>query len=277
MTCDVPFTPAISQLRETLKHGDLVVEGQLSGASNASLLCTIDRGDDSNAQNLRCVYKPRKGERPLWDFPSGTLSRREVLAAIAALMFDWDITPTTVWRDDGPFGPGMCQEWVEDDASQPAVAILAPEKVPIGWRVIVEGRSFDGCEVVLAHENSIDLQRMAIFDLVINNADRKGGHILRRTDGRLTGIDHGLSFHEEAKLRTVLWGWSGETIPTEVMTGLERMTEHISHQCELREQLRSNLSAREFTAFERRLSVVVMGREFPHSSMLDPALPWPPM
>jgi uncharacterized repeat protein (TIGR03843 family) len=223
------------------------------------------------------VYKPRKGERPLWDFPSGTLSRREVLAASAAHMLGWHITPTTVWRDDGPFGPGMCQEWVDDNTNRPAVAVLAPESVPVGWHVIVEGRSFDGSDVVLAHENSIDLQRITVFDLVINNADRKGGHILRRTDGRLTGIDHGLSFHEEGKLRTILWGWSGEAIPTEVVAGLERMADHVSHRCESSEQLRNNLSAREFAAFEHRLNDVLQTREYPHPSTLDPALPWPPM
>jgi len=277
MTCDAQFTPAMSHLREALQHGDLTVEGQLSGASNASLLCTVDRGADSDSRVLRCVYKPRKGERPLWDFPSGTLSRREVLAASAAHMLGWHITPTTVWRDDGPFGPGMCQEWVDDNTNRPAVAVLAPESVPVGWHVIVEGRSFDGSDVVLAHENSIDLQRITVFDLVINNADRKGGHILRRTDGRLTGIDHGLSFHEEGKLRTILWGWSGGAIPTEVVAGLERMADHVSHRCESSEQLRNNLSAREFAAFEHRLNDVLQTREYPHPSTLDPALPWPPM
>jgi uncharacterized repeat protein (TIGR03843 family) len=171
----------------------------------------------------------------------------------------------------------MCQEWIDDDTSAPAVDVFTPGTVPAGWHVIVEGRSYDGSEVILAHEDSLDLQRMAVFDLVINNADRKGGHILRLKDGHIMGIDHGLSFHEESKLRTVLWGWEGMAFPTDVLVGLHRMQEHLDHGCAMADELRRHLSVREFTALEERLTALLALPYYPQPLLSEPCLPWPPM
>jgi uncharacterized repeat protein (TIGR03843 family) len=266
-------------LVEVLKHGVLQIEGQLSGASNATLRCSASL--DGLPIPVTCVYKPVRGERPLWDFPSGTLGRREVAAGIIDAGLGWQVTPTTVWRDDGPLGAGMCQVWIEDDLQRPAVDVVAPDDLPPGWRVVVDAQTYSGDPVLLVHEDSLALQRIALFDLVVNNADRKGGHVLRASDGGLVGIDHGLTFHAEPKLRTVLWGWAGEAIPTDLLSDLRRLRQ-------LLPQLRSSgssdvtslsglLSRNEVLEMTERISRLLDEGCFPEPSDELPALPWPPM
>lgn len=262
-------------LERALASAELRVEGQLSGASNATLLCTLDAG--SAGRHLRCVYKPQRGERPLWDFPSGTLSRREVLTCLVDRELGWNLTPTTVWREIGPYGPGMCQEWIDDTPEDPAVDVCAPTDVPGGWRVVMEGQTYDGTDVVLVHEDSVELRRMAAFDLLINNADRKGGHILRTPKGRLRGIDHGLTFHDEPKVRTVLWGWSGQPFGDDMCAALESLLAALSDDTNIRRQCETYVSPREFAALTDRLKHLLESPVFPSPDPGYPSLPWPPM
>jgi len=176
-----------------LEHGAMEVHGRIAGSSNATLLvtCSLD-GDD-----LLAVYKPGRGERPLWDFPAG-LYRREVAAYVVSELAGWHLVPETVARTDGPFGPGSVQRFVPTDGvSHYFTLVEDPER----------------------HET---LRTVAAFDVVTNNADRKSGHILW-AEGRIWAIDHGLSFHCEEKLRTVIWDFAGTSLPPSVQADLERL------------------------------------------------------
>lgn len=229
---------------DLLRTGEIVVEGRLVDASNATLYCRVR----SDADDMVCIYKPRAGERPLWDFPTGTLSRREVAAYVVSELLGWDIVPPTVWRD-GPFGPGMVQEWIDVD---------------------------EGVDLVeLVQSDRSDLQRMAVFDVVINNSDRKGGHVLPTIDGRIFGIDHGVAFSIEDKVRTVLWQWEGDALPTDVVVDLERFAESLN-EVEVRDSLGGLLSGREVRALRRRVDRILAAGRHPGPSPDWPAIPWPP-
>ena len=176
---------------ELLRRGRLEIEGRLVDASNATLYCTATLDGVTTA----CVYKPVQGERPLWDFPDGTLAGREVGAYLVSEATGWGLVPPTVLRD-GPFGEGMCQLWVE----------------------VVD------CDLrELAMSDHEDLRRLALLDAVINNADRKGGHLLPTAEGRVLGVDHGVCFSTTDKLRTLLWQWAGEPLTPEGVHVLEQL------------------------------------------------------
>lgn len=258
-----------SDVRDVLEVGDLEIEGRLSGASNATLrgVASLDGVD------VVCVYKPRRGERPLWDFPSGSLGEREVASHLVSCAIGWDLVPLTVWRDDGPYGPGMCQRWIEaDDAADPVrVLDVAP---PGAWLTVAEGEGYDGGVVRLLHEDAVDLRRLALFDVLVNNADRKGGHALRDSSGRLFAIDHGLTFHEEGKLRTVLWGWAGHPIDPADLSDLESLAGRWS---DIAGELGLWLTAREVRSTGVRLEALVTSGSHPEPEGAWPALPWPAM
>jgi len=222
------------------------VAGRLVEASNATLYCTVTHGDRQAA----CVYKPVAGERPLWDFPDGTLAGRELAAYAISRAAGWNIVPPTVYRD-GPFGPGMCQLWIDSD---PSVDLLA----------LARSSSHGG------------LRAMAVFDAVINNADRKIGHLLPAPDGHLYGCDHGVSFAEEYKLRTVLWQWRGDSLPQDAMAALERLGAMLTGG-ELAAVLREWLTTDEITATRARIELLLRHRVYPHPPRDWPAIPWPPV
>jgi uncharacterized repeat protein (TIGR03843 family) len=228
-----------------LCEGELEVEGRLVVASNATLYCTIQRGTVSAA----CVYKPTAGERPLWDFPHGTLAGREVAAYAVSRAAGWDIVPPTVYRD-GPFGPGMCQLWIDADSSVDLVTLA---------------RSSD---------NQI-LRDMAVFDAVVNNADRKIGHLLPVSDGRLYGCDHGVCFGEEYKLRTVLWQWRGRKLPARAIDALDRLRTGLGSG-RLADELPQWLSPGEVEATQQRVDLLLQARVHPYPPEDWPAVPWPP-
>lgn len=262
-------------LEELLTHGNLLIEGQLSGASNATLLCLIQR---ENADTpVRCVYKPRRGERPLWDFPHGTLGRREVATHLLSQLLGWPSTPMTVWRDDGPLGAGMCQAWIDDDVTRPAVDVVIPTEVPENWKVVLEAQSYDGTDVMLVHEDSMDLKRMAVLDIITNNADRKGGHVLRSPMGAVQGIDHGLTFHVEPKLRTVLWGWSGDALDADLLGDLGMLESVLGEGAGDIDALGELLSRSEIAALILRTRELISTGCFPQPPDGYPSLPWPPM
>jgi uncharacterized repeat protein (TIGR03843 family) len=259
----------VIELARALAHGELEVLGRLPDASNVALLCEVVVA----GERRRCIYKPTAGERPLWDFPGAVLAGREVLAAEVARCFGWSLVPETVWREDGPAGAGMCQEWIEQVQDGP-VAVFPVGEVPAGWREVAEGSGRAGRPVVLAHADEADLQRMVALDLVLNNGDRKGGHVLRRPDGGVAGVDHGVSFHVELKLRTVLWGWAGEPMPdwlvAELAAGADAVHEALPTGP-------ARLSSAEVRAARRRLAGLLRTGSFPLPGGDWPSLPWPPM
>ncbi len=235
------LTPA--EALPLLRDGELSVEGRLIDASNATLFCVVALGEVEAA----CVYKPVQGERPLWDFPHGTLAGRELAAYLVSEASGWEIVPPTVLRD-GPFGPGMCQLWVDAD---PSVDLVA-----------------------LARSDHPDLRRMAVLDAVVNNADRKGGHLLPRPDGRVQGVDHGVCFSAEDKLRTLLWQWRGDPLGDEACDVLSRLRALLEGG--LGGQLAQHLTAREVRRTVARVDRLLTTGVYPQPSEDWPAIPWPP-
>ena len=254
---------------QLLRHGEITVEGRLVDASNATLLCEIAL----DGAEERCVYKPVAGERPLWDFPDGTLAGREVATYLVAEASGWSIVPPTVLRD-GPFGPGMCQLWVDADPSVELIDVVSPSKLPDGWLHVLDALGSGGQPVVLGHADDVRLRRMTVLDAVTNNADRKGGHVLPLDDGRVLGVDHGVSFHVETKLRTVLWGWAGDPLSGEETTVLTRLGEQLDG--DLGVGLATMLTRAEVRATRRRVDRLLADGRFPLPAEGWPSIPWPP-
>lgn len=265
-----------------LAQGELTVEGRLLVASNVTLLGEVAHGDE----RARCVYKPVAGERPLWDFPDGTLAAREVAAYLVSDAAGWYVVPPTVLRDDGPFGPGMCQAWLEQPDEFVMVDVVAPAEVPAGWLPILEAVDGNGEPVVVVHADQPDLRRLALFDAVVNNADRKGGHVLAadpaivrelvgepvRELAPIVGVDHGVSFHYEPKLRTVLWGWAGAPLSDAERADLGRLRDELDGA--LGDRLTELLSAVELTALGTRISALLQYGRLPEPAGRMP-VPWP--
>jgi uncharacterized repeat protein (TIGR03843 family) len=245
-SCDGAAPPGGEATLELLAGGELVVEGRLVAASNATLYCAVS-GDGHSAA---CVYKPIAGERPLWDFPSGTLAAREVAAYAVSRAAGWHLVPPTVMRD-GPFGPGMCQLWIDADASVDLVALAR-------------------------RRDHAKLRDMAVFDAVVNNADRKIGHLLPYGDGELYGCDHGVCFGEEYKLRTVLWQWRGQKLPERALSALAKLRRELAGGA-LGEELAALLSPEEVEATRERVTLLLKHRVHPYPPENWPAVPWPPV
>ncbi len=188
-----------------------------------------------------------RGERPLWDFPDGTLAGREVATYLMNEATGWDLVPMTVLRD-GPFGPGMCQLWVDVD-----------EDVDLQ---------------VLARSDHPDLRRMAVLDAVVNNADRKGGHLLPTVEGRVFGVDHGVCFSHEDKLRTLLWQWRGAPLSDEAVEVLSRVRAELEGG--LATSLLAHLTRREVRRTVARVDRLISTGVHPYPSEDWPAIPWPP-
>ena len=248
-----------------LEQGDLELVGRITVASNATYLATVG--------HVRVVYKPVAGEKPLWDFPGGTLANRESAAYLVSEAFGWDVVPTTLLRE-GPLGTGMVQLWQEPDDRQEPIDIVATKDLPPqGWRTVFHGADEDGEPMTLIHEDSSALRRMAVFDVVVNNADRKGGHILPTPEGHRYGVDHGVSFHVEPKLRTVLWGWRGDALNDDEIAGVERVRTDLGGV--LGQRLSKLLDDDELAALAMRCDRLLRRGIFPGPAGEMPALPWP--
>ena len=250
--------------------------GRITDASNATLYATVTLG----GRGTPCVYKPVSGERPLWDFPPRTLARREVAAYRLSAAAGWDVVPPTVMRD-GPNGRGSVQWWVGEpeqipEAGAGIIDIVRRGAVPAGWLKVLDAEGGDGSPVVLVHADDPTLQRMALFDAVANNTDRKGGHVLRHASGAVFGVDHGLTFNVEDKLRTVLWGWRGRPIPEAEVSTLERIAAELDGESRLREDLTDLLSPEEVQLTARRALTLADRGRFPRQPGSWPAIPWPP-
>ena len=229
----------------------------------------------ADGAELQCVYKPVRGERPLWDFPDGTLAGREISAHLVSEATGWSVVPPTVLRD-GPFGTGMVQVWVDTDDERELIDVCPPAQVPAGWLGVLRARDGRGDPAVLAHADVPELRGMAVFDVVANNADRKGGHVLAGTDGRIYGVDHGLCLHVEQKLRTVRWGWVGQPMTAEVLEPLRRLRAKLDGPSStFRDELGEHVTRREVRALRARVESLLKAPCFPEPSGYGPAIPWP--
>ena len=226
---------------ETLSIGDIKVIGRLIDASNATLMGEIVSPNSS----IKVIYKPIAGEKPLWDFQDGNLAFREYCAFLVSELADFNIVPATILRD-GPFGLGMVQQWIEIDKTVDVVEF---------------GQSEDS-----------QLRKLALFDSIINNTDRKYGHLLIDSHEKLFGCDHGVSFHSQNKLRTVIWQFAGENFTTEEMALLER-----TREVDFNGVFENYLTDIEISAFSDRINTLIASGTFPLPSDEWPAIPWPPV
>ncbi|WP_129838615.1 SCO1664 family protein [Streptomyces sp. RFCAC02] len=276
-----------------LADGALTVVGRVTDASNAVLYAVAEL----DGVRVPCVYKPVSGERPLWDFPDGTLAQREVAAYEVCRALGWDIVPVTVLRD-GPFGPGMCQRWVgpvpdADDGEDADGGDGAPEREPAepdltdllalvagdtpapGWKAVGYAQIDAERTALLVHADDPRLRRVAALDAVINNGDRKGGHLLPQPDGRLYGIDHGVTFHTDQKLRTLLWGWAGEPLPAPVTEALCGLDAALAEGSPLAARLGGLITPAELDALRARTAGLLRDGRHPEPGGEWPAIPWP--
>lgn len=252
---------------ELLATGELNLLGRIMPASNHTYLCRL--GDDEGPQ---AVYKPVSGERPLWDFEDGTLANREYAAWVVSNALGWSVVPPTLVRD-GPAGPGMVQLWCEPVEDADPVDLLPEGPVPPGALHVLD--AFDNHErpVMLIHEDCEPLRRMALFDIVVNNTDRKGGHVLAMADGHRYGVDHGVCFHVDDKLRTVLWGFHGRRLTPAERAGLESLASCLDGPTG--EALAPLLLPMEIRATARRVDRLLSAGRFPEPGPGWPSIPWP--
>ncbi|MET7648479.1 SCO1664 family protein [Streptomyces sp. NPDC005426] len=259
-----------------LGEGRLTVLGQVRGASNAVLYCSVAH----EGEEAHCVYKPVAGEQPLWDFPDGTLAQREVAAYEVSEVTGWGLVPPTVLRD-GPYGRGMCQLWIEaapqDEDAPGLLALVEDEEPGEGWKPVAVAEVGEGKTALLVHADDPRLRRLAVLDAVINNGDRKGGHLLPAPDGRLYGIDHGVTFHADDKLRTLLWGWAGEPLPAEAVEVLDRLAAEMEPGAALVTRLAELITAAEIEALRARVAALRGTGLHREPSGEWPAIPWPPV
>lgn len=232
----------MSNVEKVLADGELIVTGRLIDASNATLLaqCTLDN------EIVKCIYKPIAGERPLWDFQDGNLAQREFAAYLISEYLEMHIVPLTILRD-GPFGLGMVQEWIDIDQDIDLAEFFS--------------------------QDDPQLRKMALFDAVINNTDRKIGHLLPHPDGRLFGCDHGVTFHHEYKLRTVLWQWAGSDLTEDEISSLQALQEIL--ETDESGALQSLITQTELLSLKSRIDALIKDRSFPLPSTDWPAIPWP--
>ena len=233
----------VIDVKQSLRTGEMTITGRLVDASNATLLARVDDGGDG----VKCIYKPIAGERPLWDFPHGTLAYREYAAYLLSSLGGFEVVPFTILRN-GPYGEGAVQQWIEIDTSIDLIEFFQRDEP--------------------------GLRRMALFDAVINNTDRKIGHLLPTTSGQILGCDHGVTFHVDDKLRTVLWQWAGQKLNIEELEILKNLL--ILLDGSLGQELADLLNEYEISALRMRTSDLCKSAVFPHPNPEWPSVPWPP-
>lgn len=236
-------TEEVEKFLHDLSHGALTISGRLVDASNATLYASCEVKD----RTLTCIYKPIAGERPLWDFPDGTLANREYLTFLISHWLGLHLVPPTVLRD-GPYGTGMVQLWIDIDESVDLMEFFK-EDLP-------------------------ELRKIALLDLITNNTDRKIGHLIPTTDGRVFGCDHGVTFHEEDKLRTVLWQWAARPFTSNELEILQLAALLIG--TEKRDVVLGLIEEEELAATLARIERALTEKKFPEPSQDWPAVPWPP-
>lgn len=253
--------PAAQNVLRRLQSGTLESLGLLPWSSNYTFLVKVAPDSDKAGRQdnggedgdvLLAVYKPRRGEAPLWDFPEGTLCLRELAAYLVSASLGWNLVPPTVLRN-GPHGFGSVQLFIENDPNQHFFTFREDPA---------------NCDA---------LRRLAVFDLITNNADRKSGHCLLGKDGRVWAIDHGITFNADYKLRTVIWDFAGQPIPEDILDDLRRLRAEIEPRQELGKALRGLLDDAEIAAFGRRVDGLLRIKTFPGPSRAQRSIPWPPI
>jgi uncharacterized repeat protein (TIGR03843 family) len=228
-------------LQTAFQNGDLEIKGQFTLGSNYTFFVDVIYQDST----YPAVYKPTQGEQPLWDFETNTLALREVAAYLVSEALDFHIVPFTIMREDGPYGRGSLQQFIEHDPNYHYFTF--------------------------SDEDKAKLQPVVLFDLLTNNADRKGGHVFFETETRqLYAIDHGICFHVDDKLRTVLWDFGGQKIPDDLIARL-------SLSSNLLADLEPYLSPNEIAALQSRADSIIQEEIFPHQQLDRRAMPWPPL
>lgn len=238
-----------TDLLQALSNGELTIRGEFLWGSNYTFLADVVYLD----QRVACVYKPSKGERPLWDFPAATLAKREVAAFLVSEALGWELVPATVYRKSGPLGAGSLQLYIDHNPEEHYFTFSAQDRQR--------------------------LRPTALFDLLINNADRKGSHVLRDASDHLWLIDHGVCFHVEDKLRTVIWDFVGEPIPENLCADLTDFAQRLKPvdgaYSELAASMLTCLSRREVRALGLRAERLVATGRFPAPDPYRRAFPWP--
>lgn len=230
-------------MSKLLTTGEIVVEGRLVDASNATLFVAVSNGQEST----KAIYKPIAGERPLWDFPDGALAHRERASYLVDQALGTNRIPLTILRD-GPFGPGMVQLWVDVDES-----------------IDLE---------IFFRSDDAGLRQVALLDAVINNTDRKIGHLLPSTSGYLYVCDHGVTFHVDDKLRTVLWQWAGQSLTENELAQLRELKSYLASN--EANEIMHLITEVEITALHGRIDRLLDTAVFPHPNPEWPHIPWPP-
>jgi uncharacterized repeat protein (TIGR03843 family) len=237
---------AIPQALQLLRQGEMKPLGAIPWSSNYALLFEVGQP----AAHILAIYKPRRGERPLWDFPAGSLYRREYAAWLVSEALGWQLVPPTVLRD-GPYGPGSLQVFIDSDPELHYFNVFP--------------------------DHADDYRRIALFDAVINNADRKAGHCLVDAHEHVWSIDHGICFHAEPKLRTVIWDFAGEPIPAVLGDDLCALESQLAAGRRLHDNLALLLSPEEMKALGQRLRRLLSERRFPRPDPARRNHPWPPI
>jgi hypothetical protein len=244
---DEPKAIRLDVLLTLLQDGSLEIQGLLPEGSNYTFLTVVSDDD----QETYAVYKPTRGEQPLWDFPESTLAYREVAAFVVSEALGWHFVPPTVYRTEGPHGPGSLQFFVHTEPDCHYFT-LSPE------------------------DKAEHLPRVALFDIIVNNADRKGGHILKDTQNKLWLIDHGICFNAQPKLRTVVWDFTGEAIPAPLLAEMAAFRKKLDDEKALKAALNTLLAADEITALRRRTDRLLAAKRFPEPGP-GRNYPWPPL
>ena len=244
MTSDSDPSVTAEQLRNALLEGEISSPELVPQGSNYTFLVRVSQG----ALTLDAIYKPRDGERPLWDFPTGTLYKREYAAYLVSQYLSWNFIPCTVIRG-GPYGVGSVQQYVDVDPRSSYFTIR--------------------------EESPEELERIALFDCLSNNADRKAGHCFRDTAGAIWSIDHGLTFHDEPKLRTVIWDFELEPISASLLEHMATLLERLGSKSAVVGELTRLLSAEELGALRGRLESLLRTGRFPPQDPYRRNVPWP--
>jgi len=234
----------IDEIHNILTTGEIEITGRFMWGSNYTFLVEVKNLQET----IAAVYKPSRGERPLWDFPRATLAAREVAAYLTSQSLGWKLVPPTVLRQDGPAGSGSLQYYVDADVEHHYFTFSEPEKQR--------------------------LRHVALFDILINNADRKGGHVLMSPDDHIWSIDHGVCFHHHNKLRTVIWDFACEPIPETLLRDTEEFYEKLLSDDGLKERYLDLLSEEEFFALKNRTRLVLEDPFYPEP-LSDRPYPWP--
>lgn len=234
-------------VRALLTRGDIALEGMVPWSSNYTYLVRLKLDE----QEEYGIYKPQCGERPLWDFETGSLCKREVAAYELSAFLNFPNVPVTVLREDAPQGLGMVQQFIDHKRRENFFTLR------------------DQCRE--------EMQKVAVFDALINNTDRKGGHILAARDGTIWAIDHGVTFHDEPKLRTVIWDFIDEPIPPPLLSQLEKLRAALKGNEKIRATLEALLARSEMRALNARLNEILRERTYPAPPEDWPHIPWPPV